>query len=222
MQPIYDRGHDVENDNVRERALEAQRFGIYIGRFNPIHVGHQYVIETMIKRFQSKHLVLIGSCTEDPTLHNPFTYPQRVQFLKTLYADLNVIGLPDVKGNDDLWHEILNGFILYASQADIVLPAQGWADKKIERTQPLGAQSSVIPVFYGGCTDDLKHFISWGYETHVINRYETDGKMSSSEVKDCLVHSRGLEGKVDSRIAMDMQKAFAENWQKILKGDRNA
>ncbi len=209
---------------VRERTLEDQRFGVYIGRFSPVHLGHQNMIETMINRFtkHKQYLVLIGSCTEAPTLHNPFDYPQRVGFLKTLYPNLNVVGLPDVKGNDMLWRGILTDLILYASGADIMLPAEGWADKKVQTVEPLPSQKTVIPVFYGGCTEDLKHFISWGFETCIINRYETNEKMSSSEVKDCLVHARSLENKVDSRIALDMQANFANNWQKILKGDHNA
>lgn len=209
-------------NSARDRAIRAQQFGVYIGRFNPPHVGHQKLIEKLISEFPERHLVLIGSCTEDPTLHNPFTYTQRISFLKKLHPKLNVVGLPDVKGNDDLWFEILKGMILHASGADVVLTARGWADKKVDLKEPLGSQESVIPVFFGGCSEDLKHFISWGYETHIVNRYETEEKMSSSEVKDCLVHGRSLEGKVDSRILREVQGHFSTNWNKILKGDRNA
>lgn len=54
---------------------------VFIGRFSPVHLGHQHVLR--MARTKGKHvLVLVGSSGEPRTTRNPFTFEERLQMLK--------------------------------------------------------------------------------------------------------------------------------------------
>jgi len=46
--------------------------GLYIGRFQPYHLGHQAVLEK-IAREMDEIIIVIGSAEASHTLENPFT-----------------------------------------------------------------------------------------------------------------------------------------------------
>jgi cytidyltransferase-like protein len=81
--------------------------GVYVGRFNPIHLGHQEIINTMIYNHTLHHSILfVGSANARVDLRNLFTYKERRDFIKFLYPDLNVMPLAD-QANDSDWFESL-------------------------------------------------------------------------------------------------------------------
>lgn len=56
-------------------------FGIFIGRFQPLHIGHEHVIRQALGRVK-RLIILIGSaqCARDP--RNPFTYEERAAMVR--------------------------------------------------------------------------------------------------------------------------------------------
>jgi nicotinamide-nucleotide adenylyltransferase len=84
----------------------AHRRALYIGRFQPFHLGHLSVIQSVSREFEAV-LVGIGSAQESHTLDNPFTAGERhLMIQKSLDAagirNYFVIPLPDV-GRNALW-----------------------------------------------------------------------------------------------------------------------
>ena len=82
--------------------------GLYIGRFQPIHVGHTHIIAKMLLECE-KVIIAIGSSQEGRTKRNPFHYGERRAFIEQCFPyNLNqiyIIPVPDRKeiSNDASW-----------------------------------------------------------------------------------------------------------------------
>ena len=82
------------------------RTTLILGRFQPLHIGHQYLINTALSISDSV-LILIGSSQEESTNKNPFSYSLRKEMLQRVYGDrikiapLKDLGLGDVTGWGD-------------------------------------------------------------------------------------------------------------------------
>jgi bifunctional NMN adenylyltransferase/nudix hydrolase len=80
---------------------------VFIGRFQPFHMGHQYVLDEALE-MADKVLVLIGSSFEPRSLRNPFFYAEREAMIRSCYSDEDnkrIICKPirDIRYNDALW-----------------------------------------------------------------------------------------------------------------------
>jgi nicotinamide-nucleotide adenylyltransferase len=63
--------------------------GLYIGRFQPYHFGHQAVLKK-ISQEVDEIVIVIGSAQESHTPENPFTGGERMEMI---YAALSEVGL---------------------------------------------------------------------------------------------------------------------------------
>lgn len=73
----------------------AQRVGIYIGTFDPPHLGHQKIIEGAVESGLVDIAIIIP---QNLTLHKPNAKPfdTRLSYLHALYADHPSIIVPDI------------------------------------------------------------------------------------------------------------------------------
>jgi nicotinamide-nucleotide adenylyltransferase len=76
--------------------------GLYIGRFQPYHLGHQAVIQE-IARDVDEIVIVVGSAQVSHTLENPFTAGERLTMIYGALKDLRdrcyIIPLEDVDRN---------------------------------------------------------------------------------------------------------------------------
>jgi len=76
--------------------------GLYIGRFQPFHLGHQAVLEKIAEEVDEV-VIVIGSAQESHTPENPFTAGERIDMIHGSLPDLRdrclVIPLQDIKRN---------------------------------------------------------------------------------------------------------------------------
>src|SRR5512136_1261525 len=76
--------------------------GLYIGRFQPYHLGHQAVIHKIAEEVD-EIVVVVGSAQESHTPENPFTAGERLAMIYGALEDLRdrcyVIPLQDVDRN---------------------------------------------------------------------------------------------------------------------------
>jgi bifunctional NMN adenylyltransferase/nudix hydrolase len=82
-------------------------FLVFIGRFQPYHLGHQRVVEQALHN-ASKLIILIGSAHRPRCTRNPWNFDEREQMIRaTLSAEHNkrviIAPLMDAMYNDDLW-----------------------------------------------------------------------------------------------------------------------
>lgn len=170
--------------------------GIFLGRLCPIHLGHEAVIDQMIKECDIS-LILIGSCNSNISIRNLFSYKERRELIKLIYPDISIIGLPDYHNTDE-WFTHLN---------DIIYIVFGYG-KKIDHNEFK---------FYGGCEQDVEFFISNNYQVKIINRFDgSTPKISATEVRDCLIMNRNLDGLLNPLIIKRTKEIFDIKW-KILK-----
>ena len=83
-------------------------FAVFIGRFQPLHIGHQHVIGQALAAAE-RVIVLIGSSDFARSIRNPFTLEERRRFLELTYRHeiatgrLIVRGISDRTYNDQAW-----------------------------------------------------------------------------------------------------------------------
>lgn len=80
-------------------------FLVFIGRFQPFHQGHYYVIEQALKQAKQV-IILIGSANTPRTIKNPFSFDERAWVISQSFDhDKRLICLPidDDLYNDDKW-----------------------------------------------------------------------------------------------------------------------
>lgn len=165
---------------------------VYIGRFNPLHLGHARVIDAMIQKYGVENcLLIVGSSNADFSLRHFFSYHERKGFIKKAYPDLRIVGLPDYH-HDGEWLAAL----------DDILHAAGIDPKQV--------------TFFGGCQEDIRFFFDDNRVCEILNRF--DGlKTSATEVRDALILGKPLEGLVHPPLIPDIQSLFKEKWEKFKK-----
>lgn len=81
---------------------------VFIGRFQPFHIGHQAVIEKALQ-LANQVIVLVGSTGKPRTIKNPWTFQERADMILKSTAigvtsnRVNVIPLYDKTYNDPAW-----------------------------------------------------------------------------------------------------------------------
>jgi nicotinamide-nucleotide adenylyltransferase len=88
--------------------------GLFLGRFQPFHLGHLEVT----KRLAAQHhevILAIGSAQVSHTPSNPFTAGERLEMVHTALAEANVrnvilLALPDV-GRNSVWAAHVESYV---------------------------------------------------------------------------------------------------------------
>lgn len=82
-------------------------FLIFIGRFQPFHNGHKYVIEQALAQGQ-RLILLCGSAHQPRSLRNPWSVLEREEAIRSCFSHeenerIAIAPLMDVLYNDELW-----------------------------------------------------------------------------------------------------------------------
>ncbi len=72
------------------------KYGVVIGRFQPVHLGHLYMIRQALSRCH-KVLIMIGSAYRAPTVKNPFCFDDRQQLIQACLQQIDASYLDRVK-----------------------------------------------------------------------------------------------------------------------------
>jgi len=80
----------------------------FIGRFQPFHIGHKYVVDAAIER--AEHVViLVGSANRAPSVRDPWSFEERAKMIAKVYpyevstGQLILKPLNDTMYNDEAW-----------------------------------------------------------------------------------------------------------------------
>ncbi len=81
---------------------------VFIGRFQPFHIGHKFVVDEALK--QAQHVVVpIGSANRSASLRDPWSFTQRAKMIEKVYpyevstGRLVLEPLNDTLYNDEAW-----------------------------------------------------------------------------------------------------------------------
>ncbi len=80
---------------------------VFIGRFQPFHIGHQYVVEIALKHAHEV-ILLIGSANTPRTPKNPFTADERISMIRDSFSEdsrsrLHCLPINDAPYQDNKW-----------------------------------------------------------------------------------------------------------------------
>src|SRR3989344_5003946 len=111
--------YSVNGQGNREHKLKT---GLLIGRFQPFHKGHDYLIKKALGQVD-KLIIAIGSSNVKDT-DNPFTYPQRKKILEIYIENedmenkiVKIFPLPD-NPSDDVW---VRNAVKKAGRIDVII-----------------------------------------------------------------------------------------------------
>jgi len=95
---------------------------VFIGRFQPIHLGHLHTIKQILDK-NEEIIIVVGSAQYSHTPNNPFTGGERVMLIKRALLDegismekIDIIPVSDININP-LWVAHLKSFVPYFTKA---------------------------------------------------------------------------------------------------------
>lgn len=81
---------------------------VFIGRFQPFHIGHKFVVDAALK--QADHVVVLaGSANRAPSVRDPWSFEERAKMIRKVYPyetgtdKLIIRPLADTLYNDEAW-----------------------------------------------------------------------------------------------------------------------
>lgn len=82
--------------------------GVYIGRFQPFHNGHQAILYAALQKYDHV-LVLIGSTDQPRTIKNPWSYQERADMIYSCgYRSVYTLPIRDFPYDDQKWIELVS------------------------------------------------------------------------------------------------------------------
>lgn len=156
-------------------------FGVFIGRFQPLHIGHEHVIREALERVGTL-VVLVGSANVARDVRNPFTFTEREHMIRTAFAypmatgRLIVLPLDDHLYSDTAWQAEVQRRVneVVLARGNRGFAANGTADVRVALTG-YGKDSTS---FY------LKLFPEWE-NIQIDSQYGTFG---GGDVRDRFFH----------------------------------
>jgi nicotinamide mononucleotide adenylyltransferase len=172
--------------------------GVLLARLCPLHFGHEAVIRGLFEFCGGAEnaLVIIGSSEhrETMTYRVFFSYEERRRFLKTVFPEVRVAGLPDYPTNEEWFHALDD---LLINVGDI---------------EPFSV------AYFGGCGEDVSYFADAGRKVHIYNRFDgTTPVISATQVRDALIEKRSIEPFVNPLIRKDVEETFHTKWEQFKR-----
>jgi len=91
--------------------MKLYNYGVFIGRFQPLHLGHEFLIKSALDKVE-RLIILVGSsnCASDP--RNPFSYSERLEMFDRAFK-----------------HEISTGKLLFKPLQDFPYSDTAWCSQ---------------------------------------------------------------------------------------------
>ena len=120
--------------------------GVFLGRFQPFHLGHLNALKWILKR-EEEVVICIGSSQFSYSLENPFSLGERIEMIWRIlkYEKLTdkciITSVPDSYGQRHLWAQLL---VTHCPKFDIV-----YTNDKLSQLllSDYGIKVSPIPMF---------------------------------------------------------------------------
>jgi bifunctional NMN adenylyltransferase/nudix hydrolase len=111
------------------------KIGVFIGRFQPMHIGHAHVISEALSKVD-RLIVLVGSANKARDPKNPFTYEERRSLISNAFAyehalgRLEVLPLDDYPYSDADWLQKVENLISSCSKPEDIIYLTGYGKDK--------------------------------------------------------------------------------------------
>lgn len=100
---------------------------VFIGRFQPFHLGHKRVIDEALK-MAKKVIIVIGSARAARNIRNPFTFEERKDMIEVVFPEetqftykgngrrIEIVGIPDYPYDENKWVAAVQTAVMGAVQ----------------------------------------------------------------------------------------------------------
>lgn len=147
-------------------------YGLYIGRFQPLHIGHTSVIDKMLSECETV-VIAVGSAQESGTEKNPLSFDLRKLLIYSVYSEYGdrVIVLP------------INDRKTYSDDPT-------WGDYLLDRVYE---QCGLIPdVIYEGEESVRVHWYD-NYNIPVVKVSRTHLPISGTELRKAIIEGNDIK-----------------------------
>jgi bifunctional NMN adenylyltransferase/nudix hydrolase len=181
---------------------KMHKLAVYIGRFQPFHIGHRNVLEQISKEIDST-LILVGSSYRPRSWKNPFTFAERKGFIDHGTADMQMpvdtLPLVDTLYNDRSWASNVR------TAVRIYMRAKGLSEENTE------------VILTGFEKDQSSKYLRWFPEWDILPasaaKYK-DEIISATDLREAIFFPQNIEfGHVAARFG-NKQVAAVVEWQK--------
>ena len=192
----------------KEQDMYEYDYGVFIGRFQPLHKGHVAVIEKALTKVE-KLIVLIGSSNFNRRVRNPFTFDERknmftfVDSISKAIADKRIIILPleDKMYQNQAWLRQAQDIVFDVTNED------GWRDKP-KKIALVGSQKDGT----GFYLNQFPQFSSVPV-VHVIPLNASDIRLSMYEQHHAHTqYNRNPEDMMPIKVALYVNSLMREDW----------
>lgn len=164
-----------------------QTIGIYIGRFNPLHLGHEAVIDRMIAEHGDACLLVLWSSNVTLSAHDPFSYDERKSFVQMLYPDLRIAPLPD-----------------YPTDAERLQKL----DESIQSFFPDADKDNII--FWTGAEEEVSRLVDDARQIRIVDRRSGETPIvSATQVREALVRGESIGWLVNEVLREKINELYA-------------
>ncbi len=162
---------------------------IFIGRFQPFHLGHESVVRKALQ-LSDKVIVLIGSAYQPRTVRNPWDFNERETFMRSVFSqeeNRRILAFPllDYTYNNQLWIKSVQQLVA------------GVVHNKIASKPKIG----LIGHQKDSTSDYLTQFPQW--EREEVANYKN---ISSTEIRERYFNNQEFSNSLNSNISILLKK----------------
>ncbi len=162
---------------------------IFIGRFQPFHLGHESVIRKALE-LSDKVIVLVGSAYQPRTVRNPWDFNEREMFMRSVFSEeenRRILAFPllDYTYNNQLWIKSVQQLVA------------GVVHNKIASKPKIG----LIGHQKDNTSDYLTQFPQW--EREEVANYKN---ISSTEIRELYFNNQEFSNSLNSNISILLEK----------------
>lgn len=187
------------------RILPKMRYeiGVVIGKFYPLHKGHQHLIETAIDNVERLYIII---CTKDGEQPDPLT---RLKWIKQLYNRPNIIvkKIVDIYDPDDskLWAELTKKTI--GCSPDVVFTSENYGHEYARYLKCVHELVDIdrISIPISGTLIRSNPFKHWDYLHKIVRQFYTN------RIVFCGAESTG-KTTLSSRLASELNVAWVPEY----------
>jgi nicotinamide mononucleotide adenylyltransferase len=159
---------------------QSRPYYVFLGRFAPLQIGHQLLIDSLIARYGLPNVLLLVGSSNSYNPRTPYTYAERKEMIQAVYPGIKVAPLPDINPTQIHFDGLTN-------------------DLWLDRLQQLEKKMAAEFIFFGGSQEDLS-VLSQRFKTIVlVNRHRRGLNISATQVRQAL--AKNDEKALDSLLS---------------------
>jgi len=185
------------------------KFGLFIGRLQPFHKGHQEIVNEILLDGLIP-IIVLGSSNSDRNIEkNPLTFAQRKELIRLVYPNVPIVFVRGIDANDwDVWFQQLTEEIKTVLYREFDLDVACIADvatlyfhnKSVDRQSFEFDGKEYKDAFY------TEAFETKGFNLKPIKFVKRDDIKIDSNARDIRENLEGMKHLLDARVFFKLKK----------------